>query len=262
MLRMIKYLTIINLYSWLLAMTSAVIIWYFKGSNKEYVVFYFIVLSFFRFIFPLYKIINIRLLSLIHFENKNFNYRISLIFSQLSNTFTQNIWTTIIAIRLNLEANAVYSLFYKLRDLSLGNLSHSLHRIAIKNLKYFSPLKNKTVLNGFKVIIFGSIIFVVFLWFFKAEILLLFNNSSQNYYTIIIWVLLVGLLYPINDYIKALLKKYHQSFVLKIDVIVALIIFILVWFVKNIYILLPLYFILQFIVSLIIMFFVKKITRI
>ena len=107
-------------------------------------------------------------------------------------------------------------------------------------MKWVEPsslFNDKSVVNGFKIVSFGSILFVFFAWILKSQILIIFNNNSSDYNQIIMWVLLIAVLYPINDYLKCLLKKYHQSFVLKIDIFLAFTIFILTLLIEDVFIL-------------------------
>ena len=257
--RKFKSIFIINLQAWLVSITITFLIWFFIDKHQNFVLVYFIAINFLKFIFA-FKLINIST-SFVMKTNIDFNlnYRISLISSQIFNTFSNNIWTTIIAIRLNFDANAAYSLFVKLRDLSIGNLSHSLHRIILKNVNKKLLLKNPLVLRGFILVSIGSICFFFLTWLTRNFILEIFNHTGQNYDKIIIVVLIIAIFYPISDYLKALLKKHKQKLVLILDSISALTILILVVLIDDIYPLLICYVILQLIMSLILFYYAKKI---
>ena len=173
--RKFKSIFRINLQAWLISITITVLIWFFIDKHKNFVLVYFILINFLRFIFAfrLNKIsISFVMKTNIDF---NLNYRISLISSQIFNTFSNNIWTTIIAMRLNLDANSAYSLFVKLKDLSIGNLSHSLHRIVIKDVNKNVLFKNPLVFRGFLIVLIGSICFFLITWMIRNFILEIFS---------------------------------------------------------------------------------------
>lgn len=257
--RKFKSIFRINLLAWLISLTITLIIWFFIDKHKNYVLVYFIAISFFRFIFA-FKLINISTPNVLNTNiDFNFNYRISLISSQILNTFSNNIWTTIIAVRLNLEANATYSLFVKLRDLSIGNLSHSLHRIIIKDVNKTYFFKNPLVLRGFLFMSIGSICFFLLTWLSRNIILEIFNYAGKDYDKIILVVLIISIFYPFSDFLKALLKKYKQKFVLILDFILALNILISVILIDEIYNLLIFYLLLNAIISLLIFYCAKRI---
>ena len=257
--RKFKSIFRINLQAWLISITITVLIWFFIDKHKNFVLVYFILINFLRFIFAfrLNKIsISFVMKTNIDF---NLNYRISLISSQIFNTFSNNIWTTIIAMRLNLDANSAYSLFVKLKDLSIGNLSHSLHRIVIKDVNKNVLFKNPLVFRGFLIVLIGSICFFLITWMIRNFILEIFNHSGQNLDKIILVVLIIAIFYPITDYLKALLKKYKQKFVLILDSVSAFTILILIHLIDDIYTLLVCYLILQAIISFIIFYYANKV---
>lgn len=257
--RKFKSIFRINIMAWLISITLTFLVWFFIDYHKNFVLLYFIVLNILRFIFA-FRLIKISTSFLMKSNiDFNFNYRVSLISSQLFNTLSNNIWTTIIAIRLNLDANAVYSLFVKLRDLTIGNLSHSLHRIIIKNINKNSFFKNPLVFRGFLLLSITSICFLFLTWLTRNFILEIFNHTGLKYDKIILAVLILTVFYPISDYLKALLKKYKQNLVLALDSILALTILLLVFLIEDIYILLISYVILQLIISFVIFYYAKKI---
>lgn len=256
--RKFKSIFRINIQAWLMSITITFLIWFFIDKHKNVVLVYFIVLNFLRFIFA-FKLIKMSTSFLMKTNiDFNLNYRISLISSQLFNSISNNIWTTIIAIRLNLDANAVYSLFVKLRDISIGNLSHSLHRIIIKNINKNLFFKNPLVFRGFLLMSIASIGFFFLTWLTRNFILEIFNHTGQKYDEIILVVLIVAIFYPISDYLKALLKKHKQKLVFILDLILVLTILILVLLIEDIYTLLTCYVIIQGIISSIFFYYAKK----
>ena len=229
-------LTLINIISWILSILILLMIGNFYSFAPINVVFYFILLSFFRMTGAIYLLLKNNLLSSsIGFNSIDFFYHLSITGSNISNSITANIWTYAVSNLVSLEANSILSLFTKLRDISSGNLSHGIHRVIFGKL---SGLKenNKKVLIKDTIIyffIFNSIIlFLIAL--LNDYILKIFSYDFvvEDYMLYVLFPLIIGLFYPFIDTLKAFLRHNKQTIAIAVEFITAIIL-IFVYFIIN-----------------------------
>lgn len=218
-LKKTKVLSIINLIAWALAILFLVFLKYENLNDHRNVVSYFIILSFLRSIISLIYIFNLIGFKYPQKEYFKIKFRVSVITSQLANSITSNIWTFLVAILVSIESNAVLSIFTKIRDLSSGNLSHSIHRIVYSRIPQLSSYQRKNlILNWLGKFTFLNSIILIFIYLLREPILFCFGSELINENNLlIIFPLSVALFYPLTDYLKALLRYFNNSKVLQID---------------------------------------------
>ena len=228
-------LTLINIISWILSILILLMIGNFYSFAPINVVFYFILLSFFRMTGAIYLLLKNNLLSSsIGFNSIDFFYHLSITGSNISNSITANIWTYAVSNLVSLEANSILSLFTKLRDISSGNLSHGIHRVIFGKL---SGLKenNKKVLIKDTIIyffIFNSIILFLIALLNDYFKIFSYDFVVEDYMLYVLFPLIIGLFYPFIDTLKAFVRHNKQTIAIAVEFITAIIL-IFVYFIIN-----------------------------
>ena len=215
-----KYLFNLNIFSWVLSLIILFAVGIYLEWDYRAVVVYFVSLSFFRSALALWWLFKHGHIGRSFRGEYNLSRRLSLIGSQISNSVSANIWTTIVAVAVSLEANSVLALFIKLRDMSVGNMSHALHRIVYSRLgEYKTKERNSMVYKSLLIYGLFTILILGSLWVFRDLIKYMFSVELVNSDYLIVFVLLTGALYPFTDFFKSLLRYWKQRIVLRLDIL-------------------------------------------
>lgn len=259
----IKILTKINIISWIIAIFILNIYILSKQNDHRMVVWYFITLSLSRCLISFYYASK-------HIDSYDFNLtrnetlkRLSLVSSGIANTITANIWLSLVAINVNMSANGVLSLFTKLRDLSIGNLAHALHRVVYSKLPTLpSTFHRKLIRKYFIYFLFITILLSFSIYIFSGPLMKFFSvKYSHEYLKFIYFSLGIGLFFPFTDYLKAILRYYNQKVVLIIEATLMIIICLTYLREQKLSDLMFLFLGLNILISTIIFWYVKKATR-
>ena len=217
-----KALASINLLAWLCAFGVLMLIHFLQLGDYRSVIWYFLVLSCIRAFLSwlrLHRALGLRILG-IRFQEVRF--RLSLISSQLCNTVAANIWTMLVAVHVSLEANAVLGLFNKLKDMGSGNLSHALHRVLYVRLANADG-RRSAVTKVFSWFFFGNSILCLAIYCLKPIILEVFGGEYRSDLDpFIFFPLILGLIFPAFDFMKAILRFFNQTLVLGVEVLLCL----------------------------------------
>lgn len=224
-----RSLVMINFISWFLSFLILYLLSVIEDRSNEVVVVYFVVLAFLRSALALIVLSRSMGLGKPLFSKFSFKYRMSLVASQIIHTISSNIWTYLIAMIVSIEANAILAVFSKVRDLISGNLSHAIHRIVYSKLPglELKTLKNFRLLWLRRFALLNSTL-LLFLYLGRKTILELFNvpwNPDLDIF--ILFPLCVGLLYPLTDFMKSLIRFDNQQTALLFDSLVLISIIIL-----------------------------------
>ena len=216
-----KILSKINVLAWIIAFMFLVVLYLVDLRHHEYVVGYFVILSLVRAgcgLFVSFTFIKYKLPKLGDIDLK---YRLSIVISQIANTITVNIWTYMVAVLVSIEANAILGIFSKLRDLVSGNLSHAIHRIVYVNIADLSVAgKRKLIMTWLRRYALANVLFISTIYLLRNSVLIVFGvENINNSELLIIFPLMVGLLYPLTDLLKAILRYFKQSRVFQLELL-------------------------------------------
>ncbi len=212
------------------AILSSIIIfyiYYFLTENINYKssVYYFIILSFLKsFLLIVFFKFNLSF-SKISFKTiqDNLDFNFSIIFGQLINSVSANIVAFVLPNLIDYKIAGIYALFNKIKEFSVGNINHSIHRVIFSSLSSIKQYSNRNNLMIKSTILAASISLIVMIVVFigKGFIMNIFeiNNIFVEYDYIILYVCLLGSLWPILNLNSIYLQyQYHKSY-LSVEII-------------------------------------------
>lgn len=235
-----KYKKLLKLNS--IAILSSLIlfyIYYMQTGNINYrdSMYYFILLSFLRSVFLLVFLRLNLSLSNISFKNiiDNLDFNISVIFGQIINSVGVNIVAFALPNLIDYKVAGIYALFNKIKEFSVGNINHSIHRVifsSLSSLKEYNK-RNNMMLSSTALAALISLIIMMGVFTFKDLIITIFGSSDNTieYDFIILYVCFLGSLWPILNLNSIYLQHENHKKYLSIEIIgllLSLLIFLII----------------------------------
>lgn len=235
-----KYKKLLKLNS--IAILSSLIlfyIYYMQTGNINYrdSMYYFILLSFLRSVFLLVFLRLNLSLSNISFKNiiDNLDFNISVIFGQIINSVGVNIVAFALPNLIDYKVAGIYALFNKIKEFSVGNINHSIHRVifsSLSSLKEYNK-RNNMMLSSTALAALISLIIMMGVFTFRDLIITIFGSSDNTieYDFIILYVCFLGSLWPILNLNSIYLQHENHKKYLSIEVIgllLSLLIFLII----------------------------------
>ena len=235
-----KYKKLLKLNS--IAILSSLIlfyIYYMQTGNINYrdSMYYFILLSFLRSVFLLVFLRLNLCLSNISFKNiiDNLDFNISVIFGQIINSVGVNIVAFALPNLIDYKVAGIYALFNKIKEFSVGNINHSIHRVifsSLSSLKEYNK-RNNMMLSSTALAALISLIIMMGVFTFRDLIITIFGSSDNTieYDFIILYVCFLGSLWPILNLNSIYLQHENHKKYLSIEVIgllLSLLIFLII----------------------------------
>mgnify|MGYP001339959415 CR=1 FL=1 len=223
-----KYKKLLKLNS--IAILSSLIlfyIYYVQTGNINYreSMYYFILLSFLRSLLLLIFFRFNLSLSKISFKNiiDNLDFNISVILGQIINSVGVNIVAFALPNLIDYQVAGIYALFNKIKEFSVGNINHSVHRVifsSLSSLKEYNK-RNNLMLSSTALASLIALIIMIGIFIFRDLIILLFGSPDNTieYGFIILYVCFLGSLWPILNLNSIYLQHENHKKYLSVEII-------------------------------------------